>query len=99
MFLGMQDFDFAKSNKILSKSNHFCSNFDSILLKFRLKLAQICPNLTNVAQKSFAGGMRLHPPSYTALICDDFLSLKRTFGYLILGFSTELPSYRCHYYL
>jgi len=49
LFLGMQDFDFAQIQSNLSKSNHFCLNFASILPKFHLM--QFHPNLTNFAQK------------------------------------------------
>jgi len=46
MFLGMQDFEFAKSN-------HFCPNFALILPKSN----QISPNLTNFSpQKKFDRG-------------------------------------------
>jgi len=41
----MQDFDFGQILSNLPKSNHFCPNFGSILLKFCLKFAQIQPNL------------------------------------------------------
>jgi len=50
MFLGMQDFDFAQIYSYVPKSNHFCPNFFLISPKF----IQIWPNVTNLAQKSFA---------------------------------------------
>jgi len=50
MFLAMQDFDFVQTVSNLPKSNQFCTNFASILPKFRLNIVQFQPNLTKFNQ-------------------------------------------------
>jgi len=54
MFLEMQGFDFAQIQSNFPKSNHFCPNFASILLKFCLNFAKS----NQICSKKFA---KLHP--------------------------------------